>query len=89
MHFRTHENFGFLIPEVVRNDKGLIELIADGWELTALYALTSEPIFSPLSTLRIFPCRFRLKMMMGRLLSLQSEIAVESITFNPRFSTAM
>src|SRR5215471_5469105 len=54
-----------------------------------IYAETSDPIFSPVKTLRMFPRWFRLKMMMGRLLSLQSEMAVESITFRPRFNTSI
>ena len=53
------------------------------------YALTSEPIFSPVTTFLMFPRSFRLKTMIGRLLSLQSEIAVESITFSPCFRTSM
>src|SRR5215472_14720715 len=52
-------------------------------------ALTSEPIFSPVTTFRIFPRWFKLKTMMGRLLSLQREIAVESITLRPFFRTSM
>lgn len=52
-------------------------------------ALTSEPIFSPVTTLAMLPRSFRLKMIMGRLLSLQSEMAVESITFSPCFNTSM
>src|SRR5438270_3859208 len=53
------------------------------------YALTVDPIFSPSSTRRILPCWFRLKTMMGRLLSLHRLMAVESITFRPNFSTSM
>jgi hypothetical protein len=53
------------------------------------YALTIDPIFSPVMTRRIFPCSFRLKIMIGRLLSLQRLMAVESITFNPCFKTSI
>jgi len=53
------------------------------------YALTSDPIFSPLTTFRMFPRSLRLKTMMGRLLSLHSEMAVKSITRSPSFSTSM
>jgi gamma-glutamyltranspeptidase/glutathione hydrolase len=53
------------------------------------YAPTTEPIFSPATTRPILPLRFKLKTMMGRLLSLQREMAVESITFKPSFRTSM
>jgi len=33
------------------------------------HALTSDPIFSPVTTFAMFPRWFKLKMMMGRLLS--------------------
>ena len=60
------------------------------WTYTTIVgALTSDPIFSPVTTLRIFPLWLRLKIMIGRLLSLQSEMAVESITLRPFFSTSM
>lgn len=47
------------------------------------YAVTNDPTFSPITTRRIFPGWFMLKMTMGRLLSLQRLTAVRSITFNP------
>ena len=53
------------------------------------YALTSDPIFSPSTTFRIFPGWLRLNTMIGRLLSLQSEMAVESITLSPCRRTSM
>jgi len=59
------------------------------FEVSFGYALTRDPIFSPVNTFLIFPRWLRLKMMMGRLLSFQSEMAVESITFRPRLSTSM
>src|SRR5207253_8903929 len=34
------------------------------------HAHTSDPTFSPVMTRRMFPCLFKLKMIMGRLLSL-------------------
>ena len=46
-------------------------------------AVTSEPTFSPETTRRILPGWFRLKMIIGRLLSLHKLTAVVSITFNP------
>ncbi len=53
------------------------------------YALTNDPIFSPSTTRRILPRWFRLKTMMGRSLSLHSEMAVESITLRPCRRTSM
>jgi hypothetical protein len=38
---------------------------------------------------RIFPRRVRSKTTMGSLFSMQSEMAVVSITWSPRFSTSM
>jgi len=52
-------------------------------------AVTSEPTFSPKTTRRIFPGSFILKMIMGRLLSLQRLTAVVSITFNPNRRISM
>jgi hypothetical protein len=46
-------------------------------------AVTREPTFSPLTTRRMFPGRFMLKMIMGKLLSLHRLTAVLSITFRP------
>src|SRR5262249_7215454 len=50
-----------------------------------LYALTSDPTFSPMTTRRMLPCLFMLKTTMGRLLSRQRLMAVASITLRPRF----
>ena len=47
------------------------------------YAVTIEPIGSPMTVRRRFPGVLRLKMMIGRRLSMHSVIAVESITRNP------
>src|SRR5258708_17113310 len=57
--------------------------------LTLNYALTSEPIFSPSTTRRILPRWFRLKTMIGRLLSLHNEMAALAITFRPPFLTSL
>ncbi len=46
-------------------------------------AVTVEPTASPITTRRIFPGTFILKMMIGILLSMHSEMAVESITARP------
>ena len=46
-------------------------------------AVTRLPTFSPDITRRILPGWFRLKMIIGRLLSLHRLTAVVSITFNP------
>src|SRR5690606_20879913 len=42
--------------------------------------LTKVPIFSPITILLIFPTSFRLKTIIGILLSMHKEVAVESIT---------
>ena len=52
------------------------------------YAETSDPTFSPVTTRLMFPCTFRLKITIGSLFSWQSEMAVASITRNPRFNTS-
>ena len=49
---------------------------------------TSVPTSSPDRIRTMFPA-FRLNTSIGRRLSMHSEIAVESITFKPRFSTSM
>lgn len=54
----------------------------DDLELSA-QAVTRLPTFSPEITRRILPGWLRLKMIIGRLLSLQRLTAVVSITFNP------
>ena len=54
-----------------------------GGPLRALHAVTIEPIGSPMTVRRRFPGVRRLKMMIGRRLSMHSVIAVESITRNP------
>ena len=59
----------------------------DPWP--SFYAQTIEPIFSPIITRRMFPRSFKLKITIGRSLSLHKLMAVESITFSPRFSTSM
>src|ERR1700733_15254027 len=46
-------------------------------------AVTREPTFSPLTTRKMFPGRFMLKMIMGKLLSLHRLTAVLSITLRP------
>ncbi len=51
--------------------------------------LTKVPIASPDTTLLILPFSIRLKTMIGKLLSMHSEIAVESITLSSRFNTSM
>jgi hypothetical protein len=53
-----------------------------GLYLTA-QAVTREPTFSPEMTRRILPGWLRLKMIIGKLLSLQRLTAVVSITFKP------
>ena len=55
----------------------------------ATSADTIEPTGSPLTIRRMLPGRVRSKTTMGSLLSMQSEIAVVSITSSPRFSTSM
>src|SRR5258708_7992985 len=57
--------------------------------LTLNYALTSEPIFSPSTTRRILPRWFRLKTMIGRLLSLHNEMAVEAISLWACFTKSL
>ena len=54
-----------------------------------LQAVTNEPTFSPEMTRRILPDWFRLKMIIGRLLSLHRLTAVVSITFNPKRRISM
>src|SRR5208282_1763536 len=67
--------------------KKSVRIRGDPWQKP--YALTLDPIFSPLTTRRMFPCWFRLNTMMGRLLSLHKLIAVESITLSPSLRTSM
>jgi hypothetical protein len=74
-----------MFSEMIRSAS--VDIPENRWP--SLYALTSEPIFSPVTTLRIFPRWFRLKMMMGRLLSLHREMAVESITLRPFFNMSI
>ena len=50
---------------------------------SCIYAVTSDPTFSPSTTRRMFPGWFMLKMIIGRLLSLHRLTAVRSITFSP------
>ncbi len=60
------------------------------WSLgPCLYAVTSDPTFSPSTTRRIFPGWFMLKMIIGRLLSLHKLTAVRSITFRPSCRISM
>lgn len=59
--------------------------VVDRDEQPGFYADTREPTFSPVMTRRIFPCLLRLKITIGRLLSRHRLMAVESITFRPRF----
>src|SRR6266487_4774040 len=49
---------------------------------------TSDPIFSPNTTRPRFPGTFRLKTIIGKLLSMHMEIAVVSMTASPRDSTS-
>src|SRR5712671_2447518 len=54
-----------------------------------LYAgVTVDPTRSPSTTRLIFPCLFMLNTTIGMLLSMHSEIAVESITFKFCCSTS-
>src|SRR5579863_7286655 len=56
---------------------------ATGPRYSAVYAVTSDPTFSPSTTRLIFPGWFMLKIISGRSLSLQRLTAVRSITFRP------
>ena len=51
-------------------------------------AVTVDPTFSPITTRRIFPGPFILKMMIGMRLSMHSEMAVESMTVRPFWITS-
>ncbi len=75
---------GLCEPQAIERQapsSGRHELRAESLKL--LYAVTSDPTFSPITTRRIFPGRFMLKMIIGRLLSLHRLTAVRSITFRP------
>ena len=52
-------------------------------------AETTEPTGSPMTIRRMLPRRVRSKTTIGSLFSMQSEMAVVSITWSPRLSTSM
>jgi hypothetical protein len=54
-----------------------------------VYAVTREPSFSPSMTRRMLPRSRMEKMIIGRLLSLQRETAVVSITLRPSLRMSM
>ena len=74
-----------------RGDRSAAELLAlaRSDDCCGPYAVTREPSFSPSMTRTMLPCSRMQKTIIGRLLSLQSETAVVSMTCRPSLRMSM